>query len=40
VKKSRNSTFFTRLDEYLLPLGRQITYAPPAFQKSQKLEGW
>ena len=28
-----------RFDEYLLPLGRQVTYTPLVFQKSQKLEG-
>lgn len=28
-----------KFDEYLLPLGRQVTYVPLAFQKSQKLEG-
>lgn len=28
-----------RFDEYLLPLGRQVTYVPLVFQKSQKLEG-
>src|SRR5579864_360051 len=28
-----------KFDEYLLPLGRQVTYTPLAFQKSQKVEG-
>ena len=28
-----------RFDEYLLPLGRQVTFTPLAFQKSQKVEG-
>ena len=28
-----------RFDEYLLPLGRQVTYVPLVFQKSQKVEG-
>jgi hypothetical protein len=28
-----------RFDEYLLPMGRHVTYAPLVFQKSQKLEG-
>ena len=28
-----------RLDEYLLPLGGQVTYLPLVFQKSQKVEG-
>jgi len=28
-----------KFDEYLLPLGRQVTYVPLAFQKSQKVEG-
>src|SRR5579884_1196951 len=28
-----------RFDEYLLPLGRQLTYVPLVFQKSQKVEG-
>src|SRR5215475_12719507 len=28
-----------KFDEYLLPLGKQVTFAPAAFQKSQKLEG-
>lgn len=28
-----------KFDEYLLPLGRQLSYAPLAFQKSQKVEG-
>ena len=28
-----------RFDEYLLPLGRQVTYTPLVFQKSQKVEG-
>jgi len=28
-----------RIDQYLLPLGRQVTYTPLAFQKSQKVEG-
>src|SRR5690349_11696832 len=28
-----------KFDEYLLPLGRQVTYTPLVFQKSQKVEG-
>lgn len=28
-----------RFDEYLLPLGRQVTYVPLVFQKSQKVQG-
>ena len=28
-----------KFDEYLLPLGRQVTFAPLAFQKSQKVQG-
>ena len=28
-----------KFDEYLLPLGRQVTYTPLAFEKSQKVEG-
>src|SRR6267154_1100467 len=28
-----------RFDEYLLPLGRQVSYTPLVFQMSQKVEG-